>query len=604
MMFLGVFTTILLSAAAWGTATEIVLYNFCQQSGCPDGARPNGELVFDAAGNLYGTTTTGGANNGGQGTVFELSPSKGGWTETVLYSFCAQPNCTDGYAPSGPLIFDSLGNLYGTTGGGGTGGGGTVFELSPSQGGWTETVLHSFCAFPCDANPNTGVTMDKAGNLFGTTFYNRVFELSPSGGGGWTESVIYPGSGDFNPAGVTLDAAGDLYGVSANYGSGPDPGGEVFELSTPGVWEPSVLFAFPQNNEGAYPDGYNPYSTPVFDTAGNLYGTTESNGVFSQTDIGGTAFKLTPGSMDWKFKLLHTFNGGKDGAGPLGPLVVDSSGSVYGSTNSGGEICPYLGSAGCGTVFKLTPKGTAYTETVLWRFNFTDGASPRSGVILDKAGNIYGTTFYGGSGTISEGPGVVFEVNPSAATTATMLTSSPNPSTYGEAVTFTAVVASSAGTPPDGETVSFKQGATVLGTATLSGGTATFSISTLGAGTKLVTAVYSGDLNFAGSTSKAVSQVISKATTTTTLVSSQNPSIVGQSVTFTATVTPEFSGKVTGTVTFYDGTTALKTIGVSGGAAKFTTKTLTSGTHTITATYNGSASFDGSSSVPLTQTVN
>ena len=171
-------------------------------------------------------------------------------------------------------------------------------------------------------------------------------------------------------------------------------------------------------------------------------------------------------------------------------------------------------------------------------------------------------------------------------------------------MTFTAVVTSKLGAPPDGETVSFMKGKTVLGAGTLSGGSASFATSALPVGKNAVTAVYGGDSNFAASTSKAVTQVISKATTTTALASSLNPSIVGQSVTFTATVTPEFGGKVTGTVSFYDGTTVLKTIGVSGGAAKFTTKTLTSGTHTITATYNGSTSFDGSSSVPLIQTVN
>jgi hypothetical protein len=187
--------------------------------------------------------------------------------------------------------------------------------------------------------------------------------------------------------------------------------------------------------------------------------------------------------------------------------------------------------------------------------------------------------------------------------TTTTLSSSPNPSTYGQAVTFTAVVTSGLGAPPDGETVSFTKGKTVLGTGTLSGGTATFTTSALPVGTDKVTAVYGGDANFAGSTSKAVSQVVSKATTTATLTSSLNPSNVGQAVTFTASVTPEFGGTVTGTVSFYDGATLLKTVSVSGGTAKFTTKTLTAGMHTIKAMYNGSTSFDGSSA-SLTQTVN
>ncbi len=186
----------------------------------------------------------------------------------------------------------------------------------------------------------------------------------------------------------------------------------------------------------------------------------------------------------------------------------------------------------------------------------------------------------------------------------TTVVSSPNPSTVGEAVTFTATVTSSMGSLPDGENVTFKQGATVMGTGMLSGGTATLSYSALGVGTKAITAVYGGDANFAASKSSALSQVVSQATTTTTLTSSLNPSAVGQPVTFTATVTPEFVGTVTGKVAFYDGTKMLKSVAVSGGAATFTTSTLKSGTHSITATYNGSTSFISSTSVVLTQTVN
>ena len=189
------------------------------------------------------------------------------------------------------------------------------------------------------------------------------------------------------------------------------------------------------------------------------------------------------------------------------------------------------------------------------------------------------------------------------AVTTTTLTSSPNPSAYGQAVVFTAMVTSSIGTPPDGDTVTFKQGTTVLGTGMLSGGTATLSYSTLGLGTKAVTAVYAGDSNFVTSTSKAVSQVISKASTNTALVSSQNPSTFGHSVTFTASVTPQFSGTPTGSVVFKDGTKTLKTVTLSGGVASYTTSTLTSGTHNITATYNGSTSFIGSSG-SLIETVN
>jgi Bacterial Ig-like domain (group 3)/Beta-propeller repeat len=212
------------------------------------------------------------------------------------------------------------------------------------------------------------------------------------------------------------------------------------------------------------------------------------------------------------------------------------------------------------------------------------------------------TAVYGGSSSYSGSTSApVIQVVLTATTTT--LSSSPNPSAYGQAVTFTATVTSSVGAPPDGETVTFMKGITVLGTKTLSGGSASFRISTLPAATSDIKVVYGGDSKFASSTSKVLYQVVGKATTTTTLVSSQNPSNFGQSVTFTAKVTPQFSGTVRGAVIFYDGTTALKTAYLSGDVAKFTTSTLASGKHSIRATYNGSTSFTGSSA-SLTQTVN
>jgi hypothetical protein len=245
--------------------------------------------------------------------------------------------------------------------------------------------------------------------------------------------------------------------------------------------------------------------------------------------------------------------------------------------------------------------------------------SEGSGIAVDSAGNAYITgrtdstnfpTTTGafqticndGIGCATFGDAFVTKLNILGATKTT-LSSSTNPSTYGQAVTFIAIVTLNPSAPPDGETVTFKKGTTVLGTRTLSGGSASFTTSALKVGTNSITAVYSGDADFLGSTSKALNQVVNKAATTTTLASSRNPSNFGQSVTFTVSVTPQFSGAVTGTVTFYDGATALKTVGLSGGVAKFTTSTLTSGSHSITATYNGSASFIGSSA-SLTQTVN
>ncbi len=238
--------------------------------------------------------------------------------------------------------------------------------------------------------------------------------------------------------------------------------------------------------------------------------------------------------------------------------------------------------------------------TVLATLTLTAGSATYTTSKLPPGANSITAVYVGDSNNSGSTSAPVNQVVLDATTTT--LSSSPNPSAYRQTVVFTAKVTSSIGTPPDGETVTFKQGATVLETGTLSGGTAAFSISTLGVGPKAITAVYAGDSNFASS-SKTMSQVVSKATTTTTLVSSLNPSNSGQSVTFTASVAPQFSGTPTGYVTFYDGTTVLKTVYMSGGATKFTTSTLATGTHTITATYNGNPNFIGSSA-SLTQTVN
>jgi hypothetical protein len=187
--------------------------------------------------------------------------------------------------------------------------------------------------------------------------------------------------------------------------------------------------------------------------------------------------------------------------------------------------------------------------------------------------------------------------------TTTTLASSPNPSVFGQPVLLTATVTSSAGAPPNGEAITFKQGSTVLGTGNLNGGTATFSVSTLAVGTKGLSAVYGGDSKFNTSTSSILSQVIDIATTTATLASSQNPATFGQSVTLTATVMPQFTGTPTGTVTFMNGTATLKVVTLSGGIASYTTTTLAVGTESITAVYKGSTSFTGSTSRAANQVV-
>jgi len=298
-----------------------------------------------------------------------------------------------------------------------------------------------------------------------------------------------------------------------------------------------------------------------------------------------TSFDVPGAGVDGFLALLAPMMGGGPPSQGTGGVSINTAGEIVGAYADSSAMYHGFTRAANGTITPFDVPG-AGTGTLQGTAAFS----------VNTAGDIAGT--YGDTKSVFHG----FVRIPPATTTTTLI-SSLNPSTFGQAVTFTAGVSSKSGVPPDGETVTFMKGTTVLGTGKLSGGSATYETSSLKAGTNAVKAVYAGDPNFATSTSKAVSQVVDKATTTTALASSLNPSNAGQSVTFTATVTPQFSATVTGNVTFTDGTTTLKTVAVSGGAAKYTTTTLAAGKHSITATYNGSTSFDGSSG-SLTQTVN
>jgi hypothetical protein len=323
------------------------------------------------------------------------------------------------------------------------------------------------------------------------------------------------------------------------------------------------------------------------------------------------------------FEISLNFDLGINTAGVITGYYVDASNVYHGFARTASGTITTFNAPGAGTIAGqgTIPSGINTAGTITGMY--VDASNVGHGFERVANGTITAFNAPGagtgaGQGTIPSGintAGAItgYDIDASsvfhgfllapATPTTTTLTSSPNPSTYGQAVTFAAKVTSKLGPPPDVESVSFMKGTTVLGTGTLSGGSASFTTSALKVGTNAITAVYGGDSNFGGSTSKAVKQVVAKATTTTALASSLNPSKVGQSVTFTASVTPEFSGTVTGNVTFYDGTTLLKTVALSGGAAKYTTSKLTAGTHSITATYNGSTSFTGSSA-SLTQTVN
>ncbi len=486
-----IFALLLIAARPAQAQSEIALYNF---TGGSDGGYPMSRPTFDAAGNLYGTTNAGGL---GYGTVFELSPNgSGGWNETVLYSFTggadgANPNYSD-------VIFDSFGNLYGTTYNGGAYGYGVVFELSPVGASWTETVLYSFANGADGANPISGVIFDSEGNLYGRNSPG-VFELRPSGGG-WTAQVIYNAYSTQND-GLTIDADGNIFGTGNE---------AVFELSPNGNggWNPSVIYTLPCSPSLKCPKGEWTFGILALDKAGNLYGTTYQGGPNCGVGYGcGSVYELIRGNGTWTVRDLHNFQGGpNDGYHPFGWMAVDAAGNVYGSTIFGGY--PWGGCQECGegTVFELEPTvGTGkYKEKVLQNFDGQDGFWPYSGSILDTAGNLYSTSQYGGM----HSAGLVYELTASLVTTKTTLTSSPNPSIYGQPVVFTALVTPA---PPSGETVSFMKGKTVLGTGTLNAGSATFTISTLKVGSTTVSAVYGGDSRFVASKSKALKQVVQNA---------------------------------------------------------------------------------------------
>jgi uncharacterized repeat protein (TIGR03803 family) len=312
-----------------------------------DGEGPSAGLIFDAAGNLYGTTGLGGPN-GGWGTVFELVPGGNDkWKVKILYGF---KGGSDGAVPTCGLIFDTKGNLYGTTSGEfGYAGNGTVFELIPSNSKWTEKVLYSFKGGQDGSQPDAGLVSDSAGNLYGTTYAGgannngTVFELTQDSRGQWSESLLHTftgGSDGGGPLGsLIFDASGNLYGTTQG-GGGSGLYGTVFELTkgSNGQWTESVLHDF------TLADGIFPGANLTFDAAGNLYGTAANGGRSCEC---GTAFELSPAGGTWNFQVLHKFAGGADGAGP-GALALDSTGNLYGETGFGGL-------AGQGVVFQITP---------------------------------------------------------------------------------------------------------------------------------------------------------------------------------------------------------------------------------------------------------
>jgi uncharacterized repeat protein (TIGR03803 family) len=391
---LGPLAALTLSAAA-SASSEKTLYTF--PSSGSNGRYPQGTLLRDGSGALYGATAYGGAH--GYGTLFRLAPplpGKTAWSISILYDFGGS---TDGGVPNADLVMDAGGALYGTADDGRYVMG-VVFRLAPPAPGqtrWTQTVLHAFnyslaASIGDGSGPAAGVIMGSNGMLYGTTYHG----------------------------GTTADRFAIGFGA-------------VFQLAppTPGqtVWKETVLYRFAGGIDGQYPQ-----AVLAREASGALYGTTSTGGSGRCADalgrvVGcGTIFKLTPpapGQASWTKATLHHFAGGADGAVPFGKLLLDGSGALYGTTTRGGkgQCGDGIGNiVGCGTVFKLsppTPGHTGWTEIVLHDFSgIPDGISPRGGLIADTAGNLYGTTFAGGTGTCSDqvyrnpGCGIVFRLTP------------------------------------------------------------------------------------------------------------------------------------------------------------------------------------------------
>ena len=385
-----------------------VIYSF---AGGSDGSTPLGWLIADAKGNLYGTTVSGGAGPlhcpSGCGTVFMITPSG---QETILHRF---QNLGDGARPGDGLSFDAAGELYGTSAAGRQGGhsvGGAIFRLDPVTA--KLKVLYDFSDGADGGVPESGVILDAHGNLYGTTFGGGerkpsecqlngcgvVFKLNTRDELRVLHRFRGTPDGWAPQAGLIRDAAGNLYGTTNGGGTGnncnpPSDCGTVFKVDRHG--KETILHNFTSS-----PDGEAPDAALIMDDAGNLYGTTVAGGVYGL----GTIFRMDPAD---NVTVLHSFAGPPDGADPVGGVVRDSAGNLYGATYAGGDAaCGFEGS-GCGSVYRLDVSGNL---SILHAFSGgADGGGPlREHLLLDSAGNLYGTTMWGGI----PNNGVVFEITP------------------------------------------------------------------------------------------------------------------------------------------------------------------------------------------------
>ena len=414
------YSVTLFSTLTTHAQTYTILHSF---TGGTDGANPYAGVTIDHGGNLYGTTSAGGSSNctGGCGTVYKLSRGGSGWTLSPLLTFTGS---ADGAQPLGRVVFGPDGALFGATSGGGIFapyGNGNVFRLTP-QGSpcktvscpWVETVLYTFQGSPDGADPGYGdLTFDRAGNLYGTTITGgtgtcldalpcgTVFRLVHSNGM-WTEGVIHDfgqGPGSWPYSGVTLDASGNAYGTTSEPDFSGHSGGAVYELSfSQGQWRATVL----KTNLGG------PMGGVLFDQAGNIFASNPYGG-----SGGGSVFELVPSGGQYTYQNVYGFTcpqGCSQPPGPTDTLIMDSAGTLYGTTYSAGIY-------GCGAVFKLTYSSGSWHYTSLHDFGCgTDGGYPWGQVSMDASGNLYGTATVGGDSYpnchYGQGCGVVWEITP------------------------------------------------------------------------------------------------------------------------------------------------------------------------------------------------
>ncbi len=424
---------LMLASIAVAGSKETVLHSFDTFNG---GLFPMSGVIEDASGNLYGVTSEGGVGKAanGYGTVFELSPVSNGWTEKVLYRFAGG---ADGVDPDVKLVMDQAGNLYGGTCCGGQSNAGTIFELTPQNGSWTKATIYSFSGTDGN-NPSGALVFDQSGNLYGECAEGGkngdglIFELSPPAqqGNPWTESVLYSfGSvtknhdGAWPNGGLVFDGNGNLYGTTTYGGSGGKPRtcssagcGVVFELSPPAQqgdpWTETVL-----HNFTGVKDGSHPQSGTIF-SKGKLYGTTLDGGTINWSGLG-TVFQVSPAQGGtWTESVIYRFS--HDPGVPKGALwglTADQAGNLYGTTLGGGSAknCP---NGQCGAVYELQPpagKGNLWTEKTLFQFGGLDGLEPVGSLLLSNSGTLYGATEYGGAKRNeckSGGCGTVFQIVP------------------------------------------------------------------------------------------------------------------------------------------------------------------------------------------------